>query len=466
MVIRKVNKRALVERPLKTSQPTGATLAMLGLANSIPLMHGSQGCAAFAKVYLIQHFREPVPLQNTAIDQVAAVMGGDDNLLSAIALLCDKHHPDLIAVMTTGLTEMQGADIERIAKQFRQQYPQHAATRVVTINTPDFTGSMQTGYAAAVDALVRQITRQTTPPAVSQPTRAYHNHSLQLNVLASSALTPADVDLLQRYLDAFDIDAIMVPDLSQSLDGHLDGDDFSATSAGGTAIEDIERMATSAATIVIGESLQATGKWLQQHHQVPCHFVGNVMGLAETDGLVQLLTQLTGKPVPNWINRSRQRLQDAMLDCHFVLSQAAVAIAAETDLAAGYQTLLAEQGMAIKRIVTATGSAGAEHWQTDDWVVGDLSDIEQVLAEVEVVVGNSHCAALCEPQVPVLRAGYPCHDKYGSSDTLQLGYEGSRAVLFALANCLYKHHHDEVTPHYSKYRFEAADTLSTVARGS
>jgi nitrogenase molybdenum-iron protein alpha/beta subunit len=34
-------------------QPLGAILASLGLAQAIPLVHGAQGCSAFAKVFLI-----------------------------------------------------------------------------------------------------------------------------------------------------------------------------------------------------------------------------------------------------------------------------------------------------------------------------------------------------------------------------------------------------------------------------
>ena len=63
--------KALAVNPLKVSQPMGATLAFLGLARAIPLMHGAQGCTAFGKVFFANHFREPIPLQTTAMDQAA-----------------------------------------------------------------------------------------------------------------------------------------------------------------------------------------------------------------------------------------------------------------------------------------------------------------------------------------------------------------------------------------------------------
>ncbi len=60
--------------PLKTSSTLGASLAFLGLQRAIPMMHGSQGCTAFGKVFLVRHFRESIPLQTTAMDHIATVM--------------------------------------------------------------------------------------------------------------------------------------------------------------------------------------------------------------------------------------------------------------------------------------------------------------------------------------------------------------------------------------------------------
>ena len=83
-------KKPLSVSPLKTSQTVGGALAFLGIARSMPLMHGSQGCTAFAKVFFVRHFREPVPLQTTAMDQVSSVMGADGNIVEALKTICEK----------------------------------------------------------------------------------------------------------------------------------------------------------------------------------------------------------------------------------------------------------------------------------------------------------------------------------------------------------------------------------------
>jgi len=112
------SQKALAVNPLKVSQPMGATLAFLGLARAIPLMHGAQGCTAFGKVFFANHFREPIPLQTTAMDQVASILGADESVVEALRVLCANERPEAIGLLTTGLSETQGADILRNILEF------------------------------------------------------------------------------------------------------------------------------------------------------------------------------------------------------------------------------------------------------------------------------------------------------------------------------------------------------------
>ena len=145
-LIIKPNK-PIATRPIKSGQPLGAILGSLGLDRCIPLIHGAQGCSAFAKVFFIQHFHEPVPLQSTAMDPITTIMGSDDNILQALVTLCERSNPRIIVLMSSGLAEAQGADMTRAIKLFRQSYPKHDRIEVVHLNTPDFYGSMENGFA-------------------------------------------------------------------------------------------------------------------------------------------------------------------------------------------------------------------------------------------------------------------------------------------------------------------------------
>ncbi|MGM2596723.1 nitrogenase component 1, partial [Bacillus cereus group sp. Bce035] len=90
----------------------------------------SQGCTAFGKVFFVRHFREPIPLQTTAMDQVSSIMGADENVIEALRTLSDKSKPDIIGLVTTGLSETQGADIRRCLRNFRTAHPEFAHVAV------------------------------------------------------------------------------------------------------------------------------------------------------------------------------------------------------------------------------------------------------------------------------------------------------------------------------------------------
>ncbi|MCQ1058570.1 nitrogenase iron-molybdenum cofactor biosynthesis protein NifN [Photobacterium sp. ZSDE20] len=448
----KHDNQPLVQQPLKTSAATGAALAAMGVANAIPLMHGSQGCGAFSKVYLIQHFREPMPIQNSAIDQVAAVMGGDDNLLEALALLCQKHQPDCIVVTTTGLTEMQGCDTVRVIQAFYRQYPQYRQTVVIPVATPDFVGTMQSGFSSVVDQLVRQL----APTEVDEEARLVRSPT-QVTLLCSVSATSADIENAKRYIEAFGLDALVIPDISDSLDGHLAKGDYSATSTGGTAVASIRNIAASALTIVMGESLLPTAKWLQKRFDIP--YLSWEMGMKSTDQLIGYLHTMTAHPVPAWIKRDRQRLEDAWLDSHFLLSGEQIAIALESDLAANYLALLNEIGAEVSLIITTGANEALK--QAKRVIIGSLSELNHLDGRIKAVIGSTHAAQITEPAIPVLRAGYPCIDQLGNMDVAQWGYQGARSRLFALANLLLSHHSDEVELHHSDYRFDASEVSAS-----
>jgi nitrogenase molybdenum-iron protein NifN len=213
------SKKALAVNPLKVSQPVGASLAFLGLARSLPLMHGSQGCTAFGKVFFVRHFREPIPLQTTAMDQVSTIMGADENVIEALRTLSDKSKPDIIGLVTTGLSETQGTDIRRAVKDFRVAHPEFAHVAVIPVNTPDYVGCLESGYALAIESLIETLVPESATVG---------KRPKQVNVLASAMLTPGDIEAIKEWIEAFGLRPIVVPDIGDSLDGHLTDAEYSA----------------------------------------------------------------------------------------------------------------------------------------------------------------------------------------------------------------------------------------------
>lgn len=438
-------KKALSVSPLKSSQTTGAALAFLGMRRSMPLMHGSSGCTAFAKVFFVRHFREPVPLQTTAMDQVSSVMGADENIVEALRVICEKQNPAIIGLVTTGLAETQGADIKRAVGDFRTEYTEFKNTAIVAVNTPDFTGSFESGFAIAVKGIIDTLV-PSDKTRVGLRTR-------QVNVLCGANLTPGDLEFVAETIESFALRPILIPDLSGSLDGHLDDANFNPLTTGGLSLSDLAEIGESAATLIVGESLSAAADALQAKTGVPNFRFGHLMGLDVLDRWFATLAQISGNPVPQKWQRHRRQLQDAMLDTHFMLGDTRVAIAADPDLLLGFEQMLRGMGMQIVAAVAPGKSAALQNCALDSVQIGDLEDVEKLAAEnrAQLLLGNSHAVDSAQRlHIPLLRVGFPQYDLIGGFQRCWFGYRGTAQALFDLANLVVANHH-EIEPYRSIY---------------
>lgn len=438
--------KALSVNPLKVSQPVGASLAFLGIHRAIPMMHGSQGCTAFAKVFFVRHFREPIPLQTTAMDQGATVMGADENVVVGLKTIAEKSAPALIGLPTTGLSETEGTDIQRLVKDFRSQYPEYDGIPVVPVNTPDYAGCLESGFALAVKAIIDCLV-----PA--DGSRAGQRKK-QLNILAGSHLTPGDLEHIQELVEAFGLRPVLLPDLSGSLDGHLTDQEFSPLTVGGTAVGDIQAMGESVATLVLGRALYPAADLLKERTGVPDWRFDSLMGLDHVDAFIAALASISGQPVPERIERQRAQLQDAMVDTHFMLGFARIAIAADPDLLYGLAALVTGMGCQVSAAVAPSRSPVLDEVATAEIHLGDLQDLEQAIGQhgADLVLSNSHAADTARRLgLPLVRAGFPQYDLLGGYQKLWVGYRGTRQTLFDLANTLVEHGHQEIEAYRSIY---------------
>ena len=440
-------KKALSVSPLKSSQTVGASLAFLGMNRAIPMMHGSQGCTAFGIVFFVRHFREPIPLQTTAMDQVSSVMGADGNIVEGLRTICEKSKPALIGVPTTGLAETQGTDVTGAVGTFREKYPEYKDIHVVPVNTPDFSGCLETGYALAVEATLKHLL-----PEAKDTTCKAGERKKQVNVLAGSFLTPGDVEVLKEIIESFGLRPVVLPDLSESLDGHLTEQQFSPVTIGGTLSSEILTMGEAKATLVVGPSMFKAADILNKRTGVPDHRFEHLMGLDMMDKLMVVLSELSQQPVPEKMERHRAQLQDAMLDTHFMLGQARIALAQDSDLVMAYSQLLSSVGADIVAVVVPSKAAATSLVASDNIKVGDLEDLEILAKEnnAELIISNSHAhESALRLGLPLLRAGFPQYDLLGGYQRVWIGYQGTKQTLFDIANIMVNNNQHEIEPYYS-----------------
>ncbi|MBL1257908.1 nitrogenase iron-molybdenum cofactor biosynthesis protein NifN [Methylocystis sp. Sn-Cys] len=420
-----VSKKSCAVNPLKMSQPIGGALAFMGVSGCMPVLHGSQGCTSFGLVLFVRHFKEAIPLQTTAMNEVATVLGGLENIEQAILNIVKRAKPQVIGICSTGVTETKGDDVDGYLQLVRKRHPELDDIGMVYVSTPDFKDAFQDGFGKTVTKLIETFVPDEIPSRRA-PQR--------VNVLAGCHLTPGDIDELRDIIEAFGLEPTFLPDLSGSLDGHIP-DDFTPTTLGGVTKEDIAAMGSAAWTIAVGEQMRAAAELLQKRAGVRYELFERLTGLAPNDELIGLLSRISGRPVPIKFRRQRGQLVDAMLDGHFHFGGKRIAIGAEPDLLFAISQWLTEMGAEVTAAVTTTHSPVLEKIMTEEVLIGDLEDLENRLAGCDLMITHSHGRQASERSgVPLYRMGLPMFDRIGAAHELSVGYRGTRDLIFKLGN--------------------------------
>lgn len=416
--VRAKSVKPLQVNPIKLSQPMGATLAFLGVDRCMPLMHGGQGCTSFTKVFYTRHFSEPIAIQTSAVtDAVAVLDGGDYSIVESVKNITKKVKPSLIGLHTTGLPETKGDDVGGVASQV--EFP------LVWVNTPDYEGGLESGWALAAKALIEQLV---------EPAESTNDNKLVL--LPHVSLQPIEVEKICDFVASFGFNVFALPDLSTSLDGHL-GDKQSALSAGGIGVEEIRGLGDAGLAISVGDSMSACAEaMLKKNPDMRHYHFAHLHGLEATDRLAEALLDETGfNGVPPQVDRWRKRLQDAMLDSHFSLGQTRVLVAGEPDQVAGICQSLYEAGGRVSVAITTVNSPQLEKIRADKVLVGDLEDAEQLSDEYDLIITNFHGESLSHRlHKGLVVRGFPNWEQVGNQLKNDVLYEGGAYFLFECAN--------------------------------
>jgi nitrogenase molybdenum-cofactor synthesis protein NifE len=418
----KVSAKNATVNPQKNSPALGATLAYLGIDRMLGLLHGAQGCSTFIRLQLSRHFKESIALNSTSMSEDTAIFGGWENLKKGLARVMEKFAPEVVGVMTSGLTETMGDDVRSAIVHFRQEHPEYDGVPVIWASTPDYCGSMQEGYAAAVEAIVTTIPERGTPIPN------------QINVIPGCQLTPAEVEEIKETCAAFGLEPVVIPDISCALDGHID-ETVSALSVGGAPVARIRQAGRSVATLYFGDSLYQAAELLKEKFGIPAYGFTSISGLAESDALMTTLAALSGNPVPEKYRRWRSRLMDAMVDSHYQFGLKKVAIALESDHLKGMVNFLAGLGCEIQVAIAATRTRGLESLPVENLFVGDLEDLEEHAKGADLLVANSN-GRQAAGKLGIkahLRTGLPVFDRLGAHQKMWVGYQGTMNLVFEVA---------------------------------
>ncbi|MDR3346938.1 MAG: nitrogenase iron-molybdenum cofactor biosynthesis protein NifN [Campylobacteraceae bacterium] len=407
--------------PLKLSQPMGATLAFLGVKNCMPLMHGAQGCASFTKVLFTRHFKDPVPIQTTAVNDITAIIdGGELSISEAISNITKKVAPELIGLFTTGLTEIKGDDINGISSLLKEKHT------IVYVNTPDFEGGLESGWANVATNIIKQL--------AGKEGEVDKRKAL---LIPNVNLTPIEVEKIKESLETLGLKAYALPDLSDSLDGHL-GVKQGALSGGGISVEEIKKLGNAGVVISVGSSVKECALSFKERFEdtVVLHF-DSLQGLVASDEFYEkVLGYLGVSDVNVSVKKWRSRLQDMLLDTHFTLGKAKVITADEPDSAYAISNALMEAGAKVEAFISQKSEISGKFQCPVR--VGDFEDLEQSIeGDTSLLISNFHIERIAHKyHKAFLIRGFPNYEQVGANLRNNVLYEGSCAFLSECSNLL------------------------------
>lgn len=421
----------------KLCAPLGASLVLRGIDGSMPFLHGSQGCATYIRRYMISHFREPLDIASSSFHEETAIFGGRQELLDGIRNVYEQYSPKLIGVVSTCLAETIGEDTQALINQMKANNELPKDVEVVFISAPSYAGSHTDGFRKATKALVDTLCVAGDP-------------KYQINILPAF-LSTEDLRYLREAVESFDVPAVVLPDYSSSLDGEI-WDSYQRLPKGGEKLEKVKSMGCSLATIELGSALDdvgSAGDALEKKYAVPNYRMSLPIGVKATDRFLNSISSITEKAVSGKYLGQRGRLIDSYVDAHKYLAGKKAAIFGDEDLVVGLAGFLAEIG--VTPVLCASGSMRSSFTEAVREAVKDVKghveikgnvdfmDIEEDICELkpDILIGNSKGYTMARRlDIPLMRVGFPIHDRVGAQRILHLGYQGTQQLFDQIVNII------------------------------
>jgi len=459
-VIAPTKKYVSTTNACKLCRPMGAALAFRGIEGTVPFLHGSQGCATYMRRYIISHYNEPIDIASSSLGEKSAIFGGGPNLKKGIVNVTAKYRPRMIGIATTCLTETIGDDVPMILHELRREVANpEALPLLVQVSTPSYSGTHMEGFHGAVRAVIGQLVGQADDLAddladeqADEQTDDLAAGPIQMVNLLPGFVSPADIRHLKEMVADFGLAATVLPDISETLDGPALLD-YPLIPAGGTPLAAIRVMGKAGATIELGSTLDeatSAGALLRAKTSVPLHRLDLPIGIMATDRLLARLATISGQPIPEKYRAERGRLVDGLVDGHKYVSGKRAVVYGEEDLVVGLTAFLAEIG--VRPVLCASGGrsgrlAAAIRAATGDILVeqprvyegADFFEIAEQAEQLapDLLVGHGKGYTLARKlNIPLIRVGFPIHDRIGGQRLLHVGFQGAMALFDRIANGL------------------------------
>lgn len=211
-------------------------------------------------------------------------------------------------------------------------------------------------------------------------------------------------------------------------------------------------MGRARATLEFGRTLSGqltAASVLFERHNVQRHTLGLPIGVTESDSFFRMLEKLSKHPIPKKHWAERGRLIDAYVDGHKYVFDKKAVIYGEEDLVIGIASFLVEIG--IVPVLCASGGESGRFSEAlrkaipelpSETVIRGGVDFMEIAEEAsslspDLMIGNSKGYSIARRlKIPLIRIGFPIHDRIGGQRMLHLGYRGAQNLFDRIVNAL------------------------------
>ena len=422
--------------PAKACQPLGALLCSSGFEGSLPFVQGAQGCVAYFRSHLSRHFKEPMTAVSTSMTEDAAVFGGLNNMLEGLENSYTLYHPKMLAVCTTCMAEVIGDDLNAYIRTAREKGMIPMDLPVPFAHTPSFVGSQITGY----DNMMKGILVALTAGKKGEPNN-------KVNIIPGFDTYTGDYREIKRILKAMGVEFTLLADISDVYDSPNTGE--YKLYPGGTPISDAADSINATATVALQRfSTNKTIDYIKKEWGQKT-VVQSAIGIKNTDKLLEEISAITGKPVPQELEDERGRVVDAMIDSHPYVHGKRFALVGDPDILLGLISLIMEMGGEPVHIISTNGDKhfereaysllnespsgknGKVYIHKDMWHMRSLLFTEPV----DLLIGNSYAKFLWQDTgTPLVRVGFPLFDRHHLHRQPVIGYQGALNLVSSIVN--------------------------------
>lgn len=433
-------REAVTINPAKACQPLGAVLCAAGFEGTLPYVHGSQGCVAYFRSHFNRHFKEPSSCVSDSMTEDAAVFGGMNNMIDGLANSYALYKPKMIAVSTTCMAEVIGDDLDAFIKNAKAKGSVPEDLPVPFAHTPSFVGSHITGY----DNMLKGVLKSCWEGREREPGEG-------INIAGGfDGYCVGNNRELKRMLDAMDVKYTILSDPSDVFDTPADGE-FRMYD-GGTKIEDARAALNAKATVAIQAiSVEKSMEYVADKGQEVVR-LNSPIGVTGTDAFLMEVSRLTGKPIPDSLEKERGRVVDAIADSQAYLHGKRFALFGDPDMVLGLTGFLLELGAEPVHIVVTNSTksfvekieallaASPFGNQAKVYPGKDLWHMRSLLATepVDYLIGSTYGKLLeRDTGVPLIRIGFPIFDRHHHHRFPIWGYQGALNVLVKILDKIF-----------------------------